>query len=67
MLEDGEVDWWLYEHGEWNLVPLHLAHDVEIHISEAAQPLALVDAQRGDVALILTAHESVQTHGMARG
>ena len=67
LLEDGEVDWWLYEHGEWNLVPLHLAHDVEVHISEAAQPLALVDAQGGEVALILTAHESVQTHRMAEG
>ena len=27
------------------------AHDVEIHITEASQPLALVNAQRGEVAL----------------
>ncbi len=44
-------------------VPQH----VEVEISVTAQPLALVDAHFGDVALILSAHESFKTHGMAEG
>ena len=64
LLKVREVDRRQDEHWERYLVPLCLSDGMEIEITPTAEPLALVDAQLGDVAVILTAHEAPKAHRM---
>ena len=61
LLKVREVDRRQDEHWERHLVPLCLSDGMEVEITPTAEPLALVDAQLGDIAVILTAQASISS------
>ena len=55
------------QHRERHLRPLHPTLDIDIHLSPAVQPEAVLDTQLAIVVVIVSPQEALHTDGMSQG